>query len=234
MPASLDRLIYVDDSGRPQDGTAVYGWIEFSPDRWAHVLKTWLDTRKKLWREYSIPVVKELHTTGYVNGRDRISNRIPDSYIHDGAEHWKDLGRDVATECLETLRCTEGLRVGAVWRKGRPADISHTRQAAYTALIQRFEAELAATGTLAMVFMDGDGTDPAYRTTHRSLRLTERRVIEDAIHLDSAASQLVQMADLVAWTANSHIDRHEGNKFAWHWYTRYLAERDPHRQPRNI
>jgi hypothetical protein len=51
MPEVLDRLIYIDDSGHPASGLVVYGWIEFSPDRWASVLKTWLETRKRLWRE---------------------------------------------------------------------------------------------------------------------------------------------------------------------------------------
>lgn len=74
--------------------------------------------------------------------------------------------------------------------------------------------------------MDGDGSDTSYRSTHRGLKLAQRRVIEDAIHTDSKHSQLIQMADLVAWSANSSIDRHHGNQFAWDWYDTYLAERD--------
>ncbi len=109
MPARLDRMIYVDDSGHPQSGLAVYGWIEFSPDRWRSVLRNWLDTRKLLWREFGIPITTELHTTDYANGRGRISKRIPERHIHDGREYWKDFGREVAHQCLETLRCTEGL-----------------------------------------------------------------------------------------------------------------------------
>lgn len=73
-----------------------------------------------------------------------------------------------------------------------------------------------------------------WRASARSLSLSDRRVIEDAIHLDSRSSQLVQMADLVAWCANSHHDRHTGNEFAWEWYSTYLAERDPLRQPQRI
>lgn len=120
MPPSLDRLIYVDDSGHPQSGLVVFGWVEFTPDRWADVLRVWLDMRKRLWREFSIPVVQELHTTDYVNGRGRISTHLPERHIHAGQAHWKDFGREVATECLQTLRSTEGLRVGAVRRRGIP------------------------------------------------------------------------------------------------------------------
>lgn len=82
-----------------------------------------------------------------------------------------------------------------------------------------------------MVFMDGDGSDSSYRRTHRNLPLDQRRVIEDAIHLDSAGSQLIQMADLVAWVANATVDRHPMNGFAGQWYQNFLAERDRTRKP---
>jgi hypothetical protein len=85
-----------------------------------------------------------------------------------------------------------------------------------------------------MVFMDGDGSDPTYRTAHRALKLDQRRVIEDAIYLDSKHTQLEQMADLVAWSAYASLDRHPGNEFAWDWYNRFLAERDPQRVPQEI
>ncbi|WP_440671840.1 DUF3800 domain-containing protein [Clavibacter nebraskensis] len=230
----LDRLIYVDDSGRPQSGHVVYGWIEFTPDHWSSVLRSWLELRKKLWREAGVPVTQELHTVEYVNGRGRISRRFPDKHRHAGVEFWKDFGREVAEECLETLRCAEGLRVGAVHRQGRPQDFAQTKQEAYSALVSQLEQELARSDSLAMIFMDGDGSDSSYRSTHRSLKLDQRRVIEDAIHLDSRHSQLEQMADLVAWSANASLDRHPSNEFAWHWYDTYLAERDPSRRPQAI
>jgi hypothetical protein len=230
----LDRLIYVDDSGRPQTGRVVYGWVEFAPDHWSGVLRRWLELRKKLWREAGVPVTQELHTVEYVNGRGRISRHFPDKHRHSGVEFRKDFGREVAEECLETLRSTEGLRVGAVHRQGDPSDFARTKQETYAALVRLFEQELTEADSLAMIFMDGDGSDASYRKTHRSLKLDQRRVIEDAIHLDSRHSQLGQMADLVAWSANASLDRHPGNEFAWHWYDRFLAERDPLRSPRAI
>ncbi len=227
-------MIYVDDSGHPQSGLVVYGWIEFAPDRWSSALSSWLQTRKRLWREHKIPVTQELHTTEYVNGRGRISTKMPDRHVHEGVEYWKDFGREVAIECLQTLQSTEGLRLGAVYRRGDPEDIAQTRQQAYAALVDRFEAELNKSNSLALVFMDGDGSDTSYRSTHRTLELAQRRVIEDAIHLDSGSSQLVQMADLVAWSANAHVDKHSRNEFAWDWYEKYLSSRDPARLPREI
>jgi len=233
-PASLDRLIYIDDSGRPQSGVAVYGWVEFHPHHWASVLRGWLEMRKRLWREFRIPVVRELHMTEYAQGRGRISTRVPDRHVHDGVDYWKDFGREVAQECLETLRCIEGLRVGAVYRWGDPAHIAQLKTDTYTELVSRLETELAGSESLALLFMDGDGTDTTYRDSHRGLRLDERRVIEDPVYTDSRHSQLMQMADHVAWCANATIDQHQGSAFAAGWYDTYLAERDPTRSPQEI
>ncbi|WP_226338418.1 hypothetical protein [Arthrobacter sp. UM1] len=75
MPVpSLSRMIYIDDSGRPQSGLVVYGWIEFTPAHWNGVLRTWLDHRKSLWLKYSVPASQELHMTDYALGRGRISS----------------------------------------------------------------------------------------------------------------------------------------------------------------
>nr|WP_232541563.1 DUF3800 domain-containing protein [Nocardia bovistercoris] len=227
-------MIYVDDSGHPQSGLAVYGWIEFRPDQWRSVLRTWLDTRKALWREFKVPVTKELHTTEYVNGRGRISKSIPERHIHDGHEYWKDFGREVAHDCLETLRCVEGLIVGSVYRRGQPQDFASTKRELYADLVTRFERELEAGDSLGLIFMDGDGSDSSFRTTHRGLALAQRRMIEDAIHIDSSGSQLIQMADLVAWSAAAAIDRHPKNEFAAQWYSKYMSERDPLREPQEM
>ena len=80
-----------------------------------------------------------------------------------------------------------------------------------------------------MLFMDGDGTDSTYRTAHRGLRLDDRRVIEDAVHMSSKDSQLVQMADHVAWCANAAVDAHPRVDLAANWYRTYHAGRDPRR-----
>ena len=121
-------MIYIDDSGHPQSGMVVYGWVEFSPDRWGSVLRCWLDCRKMLWREYRVAIQQELHTTDYVNGRGRISKNVPDRHVHNGIEFWKDFGREVAVECLDTLRCAEGLVVGSVYRQGDPARLAATKR----------------------------------------------------------------------------------------------------------
>jgi hypothetical protein len=201
---------------------------------WRSVLRCWLDTRKRLWREFGIPITEKLHTTAYVNGRGRISKSISGRHVHDGHEYWKDFGREVAHERLEALRCAEGLSLGAICRRRKPGNLAQIKRELYAELATRVEHELLEFDSLAMIFMDGDGADGSCRTARRGLALAERRVIEDAIHIESAGSQLIQMADLVAWCANTTIDRHEKNVFAAEWSNDHLSERDPNREPKEI
>lgn len=234
-PKVLDRLIYIDDSGHSQSGLVVYGWVEFHPDRWSDVLGSWLKHRKQLWNNYSVPVTKELHMTSYALGRGRISTAMPAEFKKpDGTELWKDLGGRVAQKSLETMCSTEGLRVGAVYRQGTQESWARNRAEIYANLIDRFEKEMEKTNSIAMVFMDGDGSDTAYRDAHRNLPRQKRRIIEDPIYTDSKTSQLMQMADHVAWCANASIARIPKHEFAHKWYEDYLAIRDPYRTPQEI
>ncbi|MFJ4028275.1 DUF3800 domain-containing protein [Paenarthrobacter sp. NPDC089989] len=89
----------------------------------------------------------------------------------------------------------------------------------------------AEAGTYAFVSMDGNGSDPSYVEAHRSLPLESRHVIEDPMFHDSRRSQWIQMADLVAYSAFTHLNRHAGNEFGWDWYTHYLSRKAPHNAP---
>ncbi|MEU7629593.1 hypothetical protein AB0C34_06355 [Nocardia sp. NPDC049220] len=186
-------------------------------DYWRSVLRVWLDTRTALWREFGVPGTKELHATEYVNGRGRIPKSIQARHIHDSHEYWKDFGREVAGDCLEMLRCTEGLLVGSVYRSGKPKESASTKSDLYADLVARFEVQLADRDSLGLIFMDGDGSDSSCRTTRRGLALAKRRAIDDAVHIDSSGSQLLPMADLVAGSASSALDQHPKNEFAVQW-----------------
>lgn len=85
-----------------------------------------------------------------------------------------------------------------------------------------------------MVFIDGDGNDTSYRDVHRQLPRSSRRIVEDPIAQDSKVLQLVQMADLVAWSANVHLNGHPKNAFAHDWYADYLAQRNLQREPQRV
>lgn len=229
---TLDRLIYIDDSGDSRSGLVVFGWVEFRPDRWHEVLGNWIAHRKHLWRHYRVPVSQELHMTQYALGRGRISERLPSEFIsEEGKELWKDLGGAVAERSLTTMGSIEGLRLGAVYRNATRETWASARADVYAKLIERFEGEIQATSSLAMVFMDGDGSDTSFRQVHRALSRGTRRVIEDPIYTDSKSSQLMQMADHVAWCANASIARIPKHQFAHDWYRDHLSLRDPFREP---
>lgn len=143
VAGSLSRLIYVDDSGDPKRGWIVYAWVEVSPAGWRLALREWLELRKELWRDYSIPPAMELHTTNYANGRDRISKDPPSRFVHSGIVHWKDLGREVAERCLEVLRDCTHITVGAVWEHTslRGSEYAIERGRVYSELVQRWDRE---------------------------------------------------------------------------------------------
>lgn len=233
----MTRLIYVDDSGSvDHGGLIIYGWVEVSPASWRTVLRTWLELRKRLFTEYGIPVSQELHSTEFINGRGQVSvappARLTVGVPTPGTVLWKDLGREVAQLCLETLRDCPDLRVGAVYRWSGVKGSAYARERydVYSELVQAFDDELRSADSFGFVTIDGNDTH--YRTAHRSLKLDTRHVIEDPAYHDSKHSQWTQMADLVAYTANLHLNRHEGNAFGWTWYETYLVGSDAAAGPR--
>ncbi|MBP3044833.1 DUF3800 domain-containing protein [Arthrobacter jiangjiafuii] len=228
---TISRLIYIDDSGSVDSGLIVYGWIECSPERWRYALRAILELRKSLYREHAVPPAEELHATKFINGRDRVSTRD-----HASRTEWKTLGRAIARDCLTVLRDCDDIRIGSVYRrtnaKGR--EYSLERGKVYEELLRQLNDEHRADDTYAFLSMDGDGSDPTYFNAHRSLPLDSRYIIEDPMFHDSRRSQWVQMADLVAYVVFTHLNRHDGNKFAWDWYEDYLAPRDCHLGPQEI
>ncbi|NYF18458.1 hypothetical protein HDC37_003322 [Microbacterium sp. AK009] len=228
---TISRMLYVDDSGAVDHGLIVYGWIEVAPDRWRHGLRTILELRKQLYRDHHVPPAVELHATKFVNGRTRIST----SSGADTAE-WKTLGRAVAVQCLETLAACPDIRVGAVWRGTAATGRAYyeERGQVYQTLIEGWNAEHRAADSYAFVSMDGNGDDPTYFNAHRSLPLDTRHLIEDPMMHDSRRSQWVQMADLVAYTAFTHLNRHSGNEFGWTWYEDYLLGKDVNGGPKRV
>ncbi|TSD62582.1 DUF3800 domain-containing protein [Aeromicrobium piscarium] len=234
MPDPLSRLAYVDDSGHQATGLVVYGWVHFSPGAWSRVLRTWIDVRRRLWREFGVSVDRELHSTHYINGRGRISTRPPRRHVHEGVVYWRDLGQDIAVTLLREVSSLEGVTAGAVYRRCEPHPRQGSKIRVYRELIELWECELAERREYGLVLVDGDGSDGSYRAAHRRLQLDRRRTIEDAIMVDSAQSQLVQLADLVAWCAYVSVERHPSHEYAWEWYERYLSARDPHRGPREV
>jgi hypothetical protein len=213
-------MLYVDDSGSEPSGLIVYGWIECDPDRWRNALRALLELRKSLYRDHHVPPAEELHATKFVNGRTRISTAVGERDL----EEWKTLGRAVAVRCLEVISACPDIAVGAVYRRTtlRGRGYYEERGRVYLDLITLWNDQHREAGDHAFISMDGNGTDPNYVNAHRALPLDTRHIIEDPMFHDSKRSQLVQMADLVAYTTFVDLNRHRGNEFAWGWRQRYL------------
>jgi hypothetical protein len=207
--------------------------VEASPAEWRPALRHWLEFRKALWRDYAIPPHQELHATKFVHGRDRISANPPTRFVHEGTTFWKDLGREVAIRCFETLRDCHHIRIGSAFRETpkRRGEYAGEKSALYADLVRMWDAEQKSFGDFAFIGMDGDGSDPSYFNAHRSLKLDTRNIIEDPMFHDSRRSQWTQMADLVAFAAHVHVNPHAGNEFGWNWYRDYLSSRDPQQAP---
>lgn len=221
MTTPLFRLHYVDDSGSPNTGYVLYSWIQMTPDLWNGCLRHWLDYRKELFAHFQIPVAVELHTTKFIGRRDRPStNPKVNRSVADM--------REVLRLGLETIGTCPGLQVGTVWTNTNHTGSAYNiaKGALYANFITKLEDRLAAAGEYGQVFMDGDGSDPSYRQAHRTLKLGSRRIIEDPLFQGSHLSQLVQMADMAAWTAYQSILKHPAKRFCHTWYDQYLGGSD--------
>lgn len=234
------RLFYVDDSGSAEHGgLIVYAWVEVSPTSWAPALRTWLDLRKELARDFGIPVSRELHCTHHTQGRGKVANHPPARHVATSADGtmivlWKDLGREVGERCLRTRTLLPGVRVGSVFRwvpEGGKA-WGAAKYETYADLVAMIDRELAAEDAFGIITMDGD--DENYRSAHRALPLATRRVLEDPVAHDSRRSQWAQIADLVAYTVNIHLNRHPRNAFGWDWYDQHLRPLDRNGAPLQV
>lgn len=231
---TLDRLMYVDDSGAEDTGFIVYGWVQVRPSRWAEGLQSWLELRRRLARDFAVPVSQELHATKFVNGRSEISTDPPPRFLQGGAIDWKGLGHEVMVECLSTIGRCPAFEVGAAFHhtSHRKARYAEEKFATYTGLVHHVDRELAVRRSLGAIVMDGG--DPHYRDSHRTLDLSTRHLIEDPFSHDSAVSQWTQVADLVAYAAYWSLVRPESKSFGWQWYSDYLSHRDPRGTPFRI
>lgn len=221
VPSEGFRLFYIDDSGSPNDGYVIYSWIEVTPSRWPAGLRHWLDLRKRLYAKYQVPPATEIHTTKLIGGRDMPA--IGGSLNTSKAER-----RDFVRDALEGIGQNTDVRIGSVYRvtTARGRAYNAERAAVYQLLIKHLDDRLNDANEFAMIFMDGDGSDPTYFREHRDLKLATRRILEDPLFQHSHVSQWVQMADLAAWTTYQALERHAGKPYAWSWYDDYLRGSD--------
>uniref|UniRef100_UPI003F498B17 DUF3800 domain-containing protein n=1 Tax=Actinomadura sp. CA-154981 TaxID=3240037 RepID=UPI003F498B17 len=220
-PSCVVRLHYVDDSGAHDTGYVVYSWIELTVQEWRSGLRNWLDLRKQIYADYRIPPAEEFHATKLAGGRGAPST---DPKVNAS----KRDRRQVLQLALQAIGSVPGLRVGTVYRITTATGSAYARERdeVYHRLVERLDTRLGEAGELGMIFMDGNGTANGYYKAHRSMKLAHRNVIEDPLFQCSRRSQLVQMADLVAWTSYQALLRHPGKSYAWDWYDAHLKAVD--------
>ncbi|MBJ6613940.1 DUF3800 domain-containing protein [Streptomyces sp. I4(2020)] len=215
------RIFYLDDSGTVDTGFIVYGWLEIDIVYWSRALRCWLDFRKKLYRDTGIPADFEIHSTKFINGRDRPSTDA-------GWNRSKENRRVVAQQALAQLAYMPSARAGAVYRctDKKGAAYGDERAAVYTATLHYLDRQLAGAGDHGIIVMDGDGSDLSYQREHRKLKLATRHIVEDPWFAASDTNQPVQVADLLAYTAYQATLKHAGKKFMWDWWGRHLPAAD--------
>ena len=205
-------LIYIDDSGAESTGIAAFGWFAVPTNRWSEGLGDLLQWRADLDHETHIPVTYELHATKFAGGRGRPTT------VGDGSLSKAERAR-VLTESFTRFALFDWITVGSSYTHARSGHRYHDEKVrAYRDAIERIETWLEDNDSTAIVIMDGDGSDKALARAHRTLPRRTRRVLEDPLFLDSATSQWVQVADLIAYAAYQSVlhDRHRA--FAWPWY----------------
>ena len=203
------RLVYADESGDDR-GLTIFAFVEvLSPD-WTSALHTWLQMRRLLRDQIGIPTRYELHAVHFLAGRGNPSlnpewNRRKRKRI--------EVGRRI-TETLASMP----FRLRVVYLN------TNDRRRAYLAALENLEDDLRRNDDLALVMLDGDGSDPAYLEAHRSMPLDSRRVIEDPWLQGSHTNQWIMIADWVAYLAFQSLRRN--NDAVCDWYLDQLAAID--------
>jgi hypothetical protein len=213
--AQPTRIFFVDDSGDPT--IAVLAAISFELSEWRRIYSEWLGWRRWMWKHYRLPADFELHAREFLSGRGEISyrdsGRITQKPLINSV---LNLRQEAYRRSLVQINRQEGVSVLAVAWQGR------TIAEAYAWFIAELDQLLADLGEEAIIVVDGLD-DSSYRPAHRQLHIKSRRIIEDPLLQSSRHSQLIQMADLVAYAAFQHLAADPEKRFMWDWYPALLA-----------
>jgi len=139
----------------------------------------------------------------------------------------------VLEQALANVGTCEQIRLGVAHRHtaSRNRDFARQKAEVYADLVAYLDGMLEQAGEVGLLVLDGDGSDISFRGGHRRLPLASRRLLEDPLYQRSHSTQLIQMADLVAFAGYQSLLRAPEKRFAWDWYTTFLTSRDPRGQP---
>ncbi|MEV8366157.1 DUF3800 domain-containing protein [Streptomyces niveus] len=212
--ASVDRIYYIDDSGIPKTGLALYSALGVSVRDSPQILRAWHRLRDDWLTTHGVPIDFELHTSRFLGGRGRPGGGNPLKI-----ERYR-----MAQEALDVLGVQPGLSITTVycdyagnWREAKAVS--------YARLLRRLDQQLSLTGERAALVVDGDGSEDLYEHIHHEIR--PARIPLPAAQVPAHTSDWLQMADLVAYTACQAIAQMEPKGFMWGWYARHLPKAAP-------
>ncbi|GAA3991351.1 hypothetical protein GCM10022247_07710 [Allokutzneria multivorans] len=191
------RLVYVDDSGTVDrqlapGGLMLFSFLTICPTSWIQVRRPWLVFRRMLEQTINIPTSYELHGVKFLGGRGR-----PRGHNHPDLSGEERLR--LFKLALDTIAALPGLELTTI------AVRTTDREKAYHRCVQhRFGELVSGNAQPHVVIVDGDGTDPVYRRVHRSFHESRDglpALIEDPMFQPSLSHQMIQIADLVAYSA---------------------------------
>ncbi|MGW2034754.1 DUF3800 domain-containing protein [Streptomyces sp. NPDC001811] len=207
----VDRTFYVDDSGIPSTGLALYTALGVPTGRAPEVLRAWRDLRDQWYRQHGVPTDFELHATNFLSGRGRPGGRNPAKI-----ERYR-----MAQAALDVIGMQPSFSIVTVYTV-EPAHWGRAKRRAYEGLLRRLDRRLAEVGERAALVVDGDGSERLYEQAHQ--HVSPRYIPFAATEVPAHTSALIQMADLVAHSACQSIARQHSRRFMWSWYSRHLPK----------
>lgn len=207
----VDRVYYIDDSGIPKTGLALYSALGVPAANAAEIRRAWRELRANWNTTHGMPTDFELHASAFLAGRGRPGGQNP----------LKIQRYRMAQHALEVIGAQPHLTITTVYAEEAP-HWREAKKAAYTGLLRRLDRQLGEAGEHAALIVDGDGSEELYEHVHRRVRPTCIRV--PAAEVPAHTSDWLQMADLVAYTACQAIAQRESRSFMWGWYSRYLPK----------
>ncbi|ACU69710.1 hypothetical protein Caci_0775 [Catenulispora acidiphila DSM 44928] len=217
-------MYYVDDSGDPTKGIAVYSWIEVDTAQAPEAMAVWLRFRQQLFETYQIPTDFELHSTNFLAGRGHPSteNKMNQS---------KTARREIFVAALKLISDLPGVSIGAVHRTSprRRTGFGEPMTDPFCRLVLGVDRRLFLGDLQGIMVIDGegDGSCRFYTRLFRSLGLSGQQLIAVPFFQPSYDSQWIQIADIVAYTAYQSVIRRPGREFCWTWYEDYIDPEGP-------
>jgi hypothetical protein len=207
--------MYTDESGSEE--FTLHSSVLVPVARWTSVLQKWLKYRSYLARKYSVPKSYHLHMHDWMGARD---TPVPDDTRH-AINTSKKLRHELACKALKTIASCDVLVFTTTLKTpvARKAYVHHVTE------LDRFLGEQDSWG---VVVLDGPFANAREKLApHREMDLASRRITEDPWVQPASGSQLVQMADIVAYAAFQAAQRNESKEFMWDWYPRLLHTLEP-------